>query len=110
MNFRPGELDQLVTFQRATEVSDGMGGQTLTWNAIASDVWAKVRPLSGNEQERFDQLNATAMATFVVRYRSDIEHGDRIVWNGENYNIRYIPPVSSREMYLAISAEKGVAQ
>lgn len=110
MSFRPGELDQLITIEREQLTDDGTGGQDLEWVTVVTDLWAKVRPLSGNEQERYDQVNAMAMATFVIRYRDDLLPTDRIVWNGEPYNIRYIPPVSGREMYLAINAERGVAQ
>lgn len=107
--FDPGELDQLITIQRESLADDGMGGQTVTLTAIATDLWAKVRPLSGKEFELYDQLNATAMVKFIIRHRSDLLPSDRIAWNGESYNIRYIPPAGGRDMYLMIDAERGVA-
>lgn len=109
MPYRTGELTERVTFRRETLTDDGMGGQIVTWTAVAT-VWAKARALSGGEAERYDQLNATAMVRFVVRYRDDLRHDDQIVWNGVEHNIRYIEPTSSRRLYLAIDAERGVAQ
>lgn len=105
--YDPGELDQLITIQRPVFVSDGMGGQDVTYTPIATNVWAKVRALRGDEIERHDRLKAVSMVRFVVRFRSDIQHGDVIYWQGDPHNIRYIPPASGREMYLPIDAERG---
>jgi SPP1 family predicted phage head-tail adaptor len=105
----PGELDQLIDFKRKVLVSDGMGGQTQTINNLASGVWAKARAMSGREVAKYDQLNATAMVTFITRYRTDIKEADYIVWNGANYNIRYIQPNSARDLYTVFEAEKGLA-
>ena len=105
----PGELDQLITIKREALADDGMGGQDVTLTDLVTDLWAKARALSGKEFERYDQVNATAMVMFIVRYRSDVLESDRIVWDGNTYNIRYIHPASSRDMYLMIEAEKGVA-
>lgn len=110
MPYRPGELDQLIIIQRETQVDDGMGGQTVTLTTLVADLFAKARALSGKESERYDQLSATAMVTFIIRYRDDLQHDDRIVWNGDTYNIRYIAPASGRDLYLSIEAERGVAQ
>ena len=106
----PGELDQKITINRETLTDDGMGGQIVTRTAVASNVWAKARALSGGAAERFDKLNATAMGRFIIRYRDDIRHDDQIVWSGVEHNIRYIEPTSSRRLYLAIDADRGVAQ
>lgn len=109
MSYRIGELDQLIDIKRENLADDGLGGQDVTLTDVVTDLWAKARSLSGKEFERYDQLNATAMVAFVIRNRDDLQHNDRIVWNGESYNIRYIPPVSARDMYLVVEAEKGVA-
>lgn len=108
---RPGKLDQRVTFQAYTITSDGGGGQTKTWADIASapTVWAHVRSGSGKEQFEEDRTNATGMTVFVIRNRSDIDERMRIVWGGDNHNIRHIARAGSREMYLTITAERGVS-
>lgn len=110
MTYRSGELDQLITIKREQLSDDGMGGQELTLTDLAVDVWAKVRPMSGSESQRFDQLNATMTNTFVVRYRDDVREDDRIVWGGEEYNIRAIQKAGSRELYTVMMAERGVSQ
>ncbi len=110
MTFRSGELDQLITIIRDAEADDGMGGQDLTPSNVVVDLYAHVRPLSGSETKKFEKLNATFMNLFVVRYRDDILETDRILWNGEEYNIRSNPKAGARKLYIEIFAERGVAQ
>lgn len=110
MTFQAGELDELITFLRPSKTNDGMGGKTEAEpQIIASDVWAKRRPLSGKEFAKYDAVNNSAMCAFVIRYRNDLLPTDQIYSDGIYYNIRFIPPVSNRSMYLVIEAESGVA-
>ena len=108
---RPGNLDQRVTFQTATLVADGMGGRTPTWGDVPSvpTVWANVRAMGGGEVFAENQTQARTRYLFTVRNRTDISETDRIVWRGDNYNIRRIEREGTRKMYLVIEAERGVA-
>lgn len=110
MTFQAGELDQLINFVRPEKSDDGMGGKVDAgpW-VIATNVWAKRRPLSGKEFAKYDAVNNSAMCAFVIRYRDDLLPTDQIYSDGIYYNIRFIPPVSNRSMYLVIEAESGVA-
>jgi len=107
-----GKLDQRVTLQRSTGTADGIGGTTQTWANIttAPTVWAKVTPRIGREAMENGRMNASAIATFTIRYRDDITELDRLQWRGEAWNIRRIMRVSQRGLYLDIDAERGVAQ
>jgi len=108
---RPGQLDERITFQRYTSAGDGAGGQVRTWANLASvpSVWAKVQPKGGAEAMMADQQTATQLFLFHVRTRDDLTEADRIVWRGDNYNIRRIERAGPRPMYLVIEAERGVA-
>lgn len=105
-------LDQRITFQRITETSDGIGGTIEAWASIATSptVWAKVTPRIGKEAMAEGRMNATAMATFTIRYREDITELDRIQWRGEAWNIRRVMRKTQRELYIEIDAERGVTQ
>ena len=109
MKYRAGELDQFISILRDTETDDGMGGQDLTPVIVASDLYARVKPMSGSEAKNFEKLNATMTNSFVIRYRNDILETDRISWGSEDYNIRAIQKAGIRELYLQIFAERGVA-
>lgn len=106
-----GKLDQRVTFQSYTETDDGAGGKLKAWANLSSvpTVWAHVKPGGGFERFEEDRQTAMAMTTFTIRNRTDVDERSRIVWNGENYNIRQIKRASGREQYLAIVAERGVS-
>ena len=107
--FRPGELDQLITINELTLTPDGIGGSTEGWT-LKGQVFAHVRPLSGREVTDFDRVNAEARYLFVVRYPADIKDCDRIVWDGESFNIRVRKQPKGRDLYMQIEAERGVAQ
>lgn len=107
-----GEADQRITFQRFAATADGIGGTTQAWANLASvpTVWAKVTPRIGNERMEDGRMNASATATFTVRYRSDITELDRLQWRGESWNIRRVMRKSGASLWLEIDAERGVAQ
>lgn len=106
-----GVLDQRITFQANTPVSDGMGGNVNAWANLPDTptVWAGVTPVSGNEGTDEGGTSATGLYLFEVRRRTDINEVDRVVWNGENYNIRKINRTSQRDLNVKFVAERGVA-
>lgn len=108
--YRPGELDQKISITREILVDDGLGGQSVTNKSLYPDIWAKIRSLSGGEEERYDKINAKETSAFIIRNRPDIKEDDRILWDGVQYNIRHIEKKSKRDLYLKIIAERGVAQ
>ena len=109
--FRIGELDQKIDFWRECNVQDeDLGGLEASVKTLFAGVWAKARPLSGSEIERFDKLNATELTFFVTRYKPEVKEDDYISWQGVNYNIRHIPSVGPRSLYSEFYAERGVAQ
>ena len=109
INYRPGELDQRIDIKREILTDDGLGGQDMRLENIATCISAHSRNLSGKESERYDKLNATSLNMFVVRYRNDLREDDRIEWGGNSYNIRHIPSNGGRKLYTEIIAETGVA-
>ena len=105
-----GQLDQRITLQSFTSVPDGAGGATETWEDYATDAspWASVKARFGREQTTDGQVRASGMTTFTIRNRSDVSENDRIIWNGDAYNIRSVLRMGERELYLQIDAERGV--
>ena len=107
-----GPLDQLVTLQSRTRVADGGGGFSEAWGDFASDpqVWADPQPLYGREGVNDGAFNASGAWLFRIRNRTDVTERDRIVWNGDPYNISRVMRRGARELYLMIEAVRGVAQ
>jgi len=105
--YQAGELDQIINISRWLYTDDGQGGQEKQLSVICYDLYAKQRPMTGNESDRYDKLNAVGMSVFVIRYDDDIKENDLIEWNGKKFNIRYLKDYGSRSLYLEIFAEFG---
>lgn len=104
-----GRLDQQITIQTYTTASDGAGGRIKTWANLSTDptVWARVQSKGGAERREADRMEATGRYVFTIRNRTDLTEKMRIVWSGENYNIRAIQREGGRMNYLTIIAERG---
>ena len=104
-------MDQRVTFQVPTLSSDGGGGQVAAWGNIPTTptVAARVQPKSGREGMEEDRMSAQSVFEITIRNRTDINERMRIVWLGENYNIRAVHRQGGRPLYLKIEAERGAA-
>lgn len=107
-----GQMDQRITLQRVTLTADGIGGTTRTWANLAhnASVWAAVTARPGREVMVGGRLTAQMPVTFKVHNRDDITEVDRIVWNGENYQIRNILRMGGRKLFVELDAERGANQ
>lgn len=105
----PSDLRCKIQIYRLTEVADALGGFTATFT-LHKTKWAKVKPMSGRELIHADKIDATAASTFTVRFDADILESDKIVFKGNDYNIRSIVNVDELDRFLSILGERGVAQ
>lgn len=110
MTFRPGEMDQLIDIERETIAADGAGGGVSTWKKVQTGLWAHARPQTAREKQAHNTVEAHAMYLFVVRQEADVAENDRIVWDGDYYNVRGIKTRGGRNLYVQIEAERGVTQ
>ena len=106
-----GKLGQRITLQRQVETPDGGGGLVRIWANVPHNAcpWADVKAKAGREGLDEGRMNATYVVVFTIYNRTDLSEKDRIVWNGENYNIRGILRMGDRKLYLQIEAERGAA-
>lgn len=105
-----GKMDQRITLQRATETPDGFGGTVRGWSNLRIDPcpWAAVIAKAGRESTSEGRMSATYIVLFTIYNRDDLSEVDRILWNGEAYNIRNIRREGGRKLHLVIEAERGV--
>lgn len=105
-----GKMDQRITFQRATRAADGAGGITEVWADLpGGTVWAAVSFKGSREGLSEGRINAAQMTTFEVYTRGDVTEIDRLVWQGEVYNIRAVRRYGPRPLRMWVDAERGVA-
>lgn len=105
----PSDLKHKIQIYRLTEVADPLGGFTTSW-ILHKTKWSKVKPMSGRELIHADKIDATAASTFTVRFDAGILESDKIVFKGNDYNIRSIVNVDEDDRFLSILGERGVAQ
>lgn len=103
-----GSLREPITIQRKVSVSDGMGGQAISWIDLAT-VRAHVKPLSGREALQAMQLQASITHRIYMRYRADLLPSDRLVMRGQPLQIRTILNMEMRNQWLEVSSDSGVA-
>ena len=86
------DLEQLLTdsaqILRATATSDGAGGQTLAWNAVAT-VKAMLAPAQYKPEERLvaDRVTVVQQWVLSVPVSTDIQAADRVLVAGRQYEV-----------------------
>jgi len=101
-------LNELITVYTKAVDQDAYGTISGTRTKLA-DMYAMVRPLSGNERNASDQTEGFANYRFHILRRGDLAEAKIIVWNGVDYNIKFIADVP-KSRYMFIEAERGGAQ
>lgn len=103
-----GMLREPLTIQRKVAVSDGIGGQTVTWLTIGS-IRGYVKPLSGREALQAMQMQASITHRIYARYRADMTPADRLVMRGQPLQVRAVINVEMKNRWLEIACDSGVA-
>lgn len=101
-------LDQFITVNRKgqTQADDGSLTTTMTKRF---DAYAAVYPIRGDERRMGNQNEAQADYRFRIIARTDVDADDVIVWNGREYNVRFIAERGPGEIYMTLEAQRGVA-
>lgn len=73
-----GALRERLTLQSPSRAADGGGGAVVTWNDVA-ELWASVRPISGDERLRHDAVTARVTHEVWIRHRADVVPAMRFV-------------------------------
>ena len=94
-----GALRDRVEIRRRDLADDGQGGFVATYFPLAT-VWARVRELSGRVAQAADARGSTITHAVVLRYRTDISPGDRLVFMGRNLEVVSADDLNGRRAYL----------
>jgi len=108
-----GAKTELVVVERETRTRRDGGSFTSTWSEIGR-FYAEPRWVRGGEQSRQGALREIAIYRFLALSAAvealALTTHDRLVWNGERYNIRERPRRIPRSAEIEIVAEAGVTQ
>ena len=85
---RSSKYNKRVTVQVMTKVANDIGGWTDTWSDSYT-TWASVKPVKSLKALEYGRMGFIKYYTVTMRKRT-IDETNRIVYNGENYQINSI--------------------
>lgn len=100
INARPGLLTERVQLRRRVETREPEGGATIAYVPIGS-AWARLRTVGRRQGQAADGRAVTITHTAVLRFRSDIAPGDRLVHRGRGLEIVSAGDLDGRRAYLS---------
>lgn len=103
-----GELRHRIVIEESVKVSDGVGGQTETWQTVAT-VWAKIDPVAGLERFFAERIEENITHKITIRYRTGIDTEMRISFDGHIFQIRSVRRMLERKDFIQIDAVEGTA-
>lgn len=104
-----GKRDRLITIERATVVTDEMGGEVLTW-ALHCTEKASVRHGTPSEGRDAAQKQASIAATFEVLSNAatrSIKTTDRLIFDGVTWDIHGAPLSPNRATVVISATQSG---
>jgi len=84
-----GALRHRVVLQHAVRTADGGGGATETWSTVA-ELWAAVRPITGDERVAADALSGQLTHEVWVRHRAGVTPSMRFLIGSRILDIRAV--------------------
>jgi SPP1 family predicted phage head-tail adaptor len=103
---RAGALKHFVTFTSQTVTTDNAGGrgdQQTGW-ARVTDAYASIRPLSGTERARSEQVGHERSHQVLVRYIPNFSSAWRMQWGTRIFRVSGFTDVNEAQRYLVIDA------
>lgn len=96
-----GKMDQKIEVQRYTESGQPGGQRKKVW-AKLTDAWAEFNPREGAESFSDHQEKDVTIADFRIYWFAGLLMRDRIIFDGDPYNIVSIRPTgqSNREYWI----------
>lgn len=110
-------MRQRVSLQSKSVTSDGGGSAAVTdWTTFAT-VYASIDPQSGQERLFGDQLQEPITHKITIRFRRDVNFGNRIVYTANfagstytrTFNIKRVINVETKNKYTELLCVEGVA-
>lgn len=83
----PSDKTHLVTIQRRAAGKDGRGNPNGAWQDQHTDLWASVKPIRSREWFAASQAQTSADVVVSLDYLSDLQPTDRVVCEGQPYEI-----------------------
>ena len=100
-----GAMRERFTLEQAIRTADGGGGATVAWETVV-ELWAHVRPITGDERLRQDQLAGRLTHQVWTRYRPGVLPAMRFRQGTRIYDIVAILEVERRRRLKCLCEER----
>ena len=101
-----GKLNQRVEIFTRQVVQDPLGGEVVTWVKLC-EISANVRFMNGAESILQNGILSVRRASIRIRNRAGILPTQRIIHQGEIYNIAAVLPDNTGRHWLDLACETG---
>lgn len=104
---KAGSLNRQIVIQSRDTGSDDAGQPVQTWTTLAT-VWADVRGATGLGTMRagLDGVEVNGYS-FRIRYRTDVNAAKRVVFGGQNYDVKQVRHDLAGKEWTDLVAEVG---
>lgn len=102
-----GTLTDRVVLKRRVATDEDEGGETAVYATLAT-VWARVRALGTRQSLEADARGQSVSHSVVMRFRTDLKAGDRIVYRGRDLEVLGTSDLNGRRAYLSCQCAERV--
>jgi SPP1 family predicted phage head-tail adaptor len=102
-----GAMRERFTLEQSVRAPDGGGGATVTWQTVV-ELWARARPITGDERLRHDQLSGRLTHEVWIRYRPGVLPAMRFRQDTRIYEIVAVIEVDRRARLKCLCEERSL--
>ena len=102
-----GTLRERLTLEQPVRTPDGGGGASVVWELV-TELWARVRPISGEERLVHDQLAGRLTHEVWVRHRPGVLPAMRFRQGARIYEIVAVLDVGHRTHLKCLCEERSL--
>jgi SPP1 family predicted phage head-tail adaptor len=95
-------LRERIQYQERTTATNEFGEKVETWATLAT-LWASVRPQSGSEKIRADQVEASLAFVVEIRFDPRVRVSGRFLYRGQILHIHSAADLESRKQWLSMA-------
>ena len=104
---RIASLRDRLTLEQPIRTPDGGGGATVAWEPVV-ELWAHVRPLSGDERLRHDQIAGRLTHAVWLRHRAGVVPAMRLRQGTRIYEIVAVLDTPHRTHLKCLCEERSL--
>ncbi len=93
-----------ITVQRSTDTAGAFGGKAESW-ANHLKLQARVQPISGSENFRYNRDLEAVLVNMYVPGAPDVTHKDRVQFRSKTYKIIAVMNTDEVDVFLKIVCE-----